>query len=116
MQLTKAVILAGISVSQRSNTGPVSSPFSISIVQTPVLQSPASIARWMGAAPRHLGRRGHDHSNTQIWAGPESPVAIKVRKLPPQKYQPHGQPALHMAGSFSVSGQKQGTPFFSAAA
>jgi hypothetical protein len=33
----------------------VSRPFSICIRQTPVSSSPASIARWIGAAPRQRG-------------------------------------------------------------
>ena len=37
-------------------TGPLSSPASITIMLTPVSLSPASIARCIGAAPRHLGR------------------------------------------------------------
>jgi hypothetical protein len=38
-----------------SSTGPVSRPFSICIRHTPVSLSPASIARWIGAAPRQRG-------------------------------------------------------------
>jgi hypothetical protein len=38
-----------------SSTGPVSRPFSICIRQTPLRVSPASIARWIGAAPRQRG-------------------------------------------------------------
>ena len=30
-------------------------PLSMSMIETPVSLSPAWIARWMGAAPRHLG-------------------------------------------------------------
>jgi hypothetical protein len=36
-------------------TGPVSRPFSICIRQTPLRASPASTARWIGAAPRQRG-------------------------------------------------------------
>ena len=36
-------------------TGPVSSPASIFITQTPLSASPAMIARWIGAAPRQRG-------------------------------------------------------------
>ncbi len=38
-----------------SSTGPVSNPASICIRHTPVSVSPASIARWIGAAPRQRG-------------------------------------------------------------
>ena len=37
------------------DTGPVSSPASICMMQTPVSASPASSARWIGAAPRQRG-------------------------------------------------------------
>ena len=52
---------APIGVASRSSTGPVSSPASICMMQTPVSASPARIARWIGAAPRQRGsRRGMD--------------------------------------------------------
>ena len=35
--------------------GPVSSPASMRMMVTPVTGSPASSARWMGAAPRQRG-------------------------------------------------------------
>jgi hypothetical protein len=40
-----------------SSIGPVSRPSSISMIVTPVSASPASIARWIGAAPRQRGSR-----------------------------------------------------------
>ena len=41
----------------RSSMSPVSRPSSICISVMPVLASPASMARWMGAAPRQRGSR-----------------------------------------------------------
>ncbi len=41
----------------RSSTGPVSSPASICMIVMPVSVSPARMAAWIGAAPRHLGNR-----------------------------------------------------------
>ena len=38
-------------------TGPVSSPASIRMIDTPVSASPRMIDHWIGAAPRSLGRR-----------------------------------------------------------
>ena len=35
---------------------PVSTPWPIRMMETPVSASPARIARWMGAAPRQRGR------------------------------------------------------------
>ena len=40
-----------------SATGPVSRPSSMRITMTPVSLSPAMMARWIGAAPRHRGSR-----------------------------------------------------------
>ena len=40
----------------RSSIGPVSSPSSICMIVTPLISSPARIARWIGAAPRQRGR------------------------------------------------------------
>ena len=42
-------------ISRLSSIGPVSSPASICMMVTPVVLSPARIARWIGAAPRHRG-------------------------------------------------------------
>ena len=50
-----AVSVALMSVRRSSPTGPVSSPASICMMPTPVSASPASMARWMGAAPRQRG-------------------------------------------------------------
>jgi hypothetical protein len=38
-----------------SSMSPVSRPASICMMVTPVCASPASMARWMGAAPRQRG-------------------------------------------------------------
>ena len=46
-----------ISMALDKITGPVSIPFSITIIQEPVFLSPASIDLWIGAAPLHLGKR-----------------------------------------------------------
>jgi hypothetical protein len=51
-----AVSSSSIGVAARANTAPVSRPFSISKMQTPVSASPARIARSTGAAPRQRGR------------------------------------------------------------
>ena len=50
------VSVGPIGVASRSSTGPVSSPRSIPMMQTPVSRSPAITARWIGAAPRQRGR------------------------------------------------------------
>src|ERR687898_1260419 len=47
---------SSIAVSIAERIGPVSIPSSINITVTPVRSSPSRIARWTGAAPRHLGR------------------------------------------------------------
>ena len=54
VQLAAGLVLADRSVCD-SSTGPVSRPFSICIRHTPISLSPASIARWIGAAPRQRG-------------------------------------------------------------
>ena len=50
-----AVSSAAMDVLASARTSPVSKPSSICIMPTPVSVSPAMIARWIGAAPRHLG-------------------------------------------------------------
>jgi hypothetical protein len=42
---------------ERQQQGPVSSPVSMIIAEMPVSLSPAWIARWIGAAPRHRGNK-----------------------------------------------------------
>ena len=44
-----------MAISRMSSTSPVSSPSSMNITATPVFSSPASIAAWIGAAPRQRG-------------------------------------------------------------
>ncbi len=53
----RAVSSGPMTVSSHKNTGPVSSPSSSSMVQTPEVVSPFAIAQWTGAAPRYFGRR-----------------------------------------------------------
>jgi hypothetical protein len=50
-----AVSRGAIGTTMRSMTGPVSSPASICMMLIPVSRSPASRARWIGAAPRQRG-------------------------------------------------------------
>jgi hypothetical protein len=51
-----AVVSSGrMASSPTSSMSPVSSPASICMMVMPVLASPASMARWMGAAPRQRG-------------------------------------------------------------
>ncbi len=52
-----AVSSGPISTAATSRSGPVSSPSSICMIDTPVRRSPARIARWIGAAPRQRGSR-----------------------------------------------------------
>jgi hypothetical protein len=47
--------LLAIGTTADSSTGPLSSPASICMIDTPVCVSPARIARCTGAAPRHRG-------------------------------------------------------------
>ncbi|MNE39746.1 hypothetical protein D3C80_1337130 [compost metagenome] len=49
------VSLALIGVLTLSSIGPVSRPASMRITVTPLSLSPASTARWIGAAPRQRG-------------------------------------------------------------
>src|SRR5436305_11119516 len=51
-----AVSRGPIAIASSSRMGPVSSPASMSIVETPVRASPAATAAWMGEAPRQRGR------------------------------------------------------------
>ncbi len=49
------VVSGRIGARATDSTGPVSSPSSMSMIDTPVSRSPAAIARWIGAAPRQRG-------------------------------------------------------------
>jgi len=51
-----AADLRSLGVRSIRSIGPVSSPASICMIVTPVSASPASSARWIGAAPRQRGR------------------------------------------------------------
>ena len=100
-----------IGTASRSSTGPVSSPASIAMIETPVSASPAMIARWIGAAPRQRGsseawmlrqpragaastaRRqdqpvGDDHRHL----GPERGEGRLPRRLAQARRRPHRQP------------------------
>jgi hypothetical protein len=56
--VSEPVVSCGEIASERiARTGPVSIPASISIIETPVSPSPASMAAAIGEAPRYFGSR-----------------------------------------------------------
>ncbi len=110
-----AVSSGVIGVAARAYTGPVSSPSSSRITQTPVCASPASIARSTGAAPRQRGssekctftnpyRVASSSANGQQLPEGDHDAQIGlerahlVRDLPGPLGRPHEQVELHRRG------------------
>ena len=65
-------------------TGPVSSPASMRMIDTPVSRSPRMIAHWIGAAPRSLGSSEACTLNGPSAADPAASAAGSARRRPPR--------------------------------
>ncbi len=99
----------------RAYTAPVSSPFSISMMQTPVSASPARMARSTGAAPR---QRGSSEKCTFTNPSGTAVNSDSGRSCPKATTTPMSAPlaATSSVTSRDRSGVRTGKPSASAAA